>query len=136
MNADPPKILVKGRPLGFFILVSGQLLVGTIHVFFGLLLLTFDASSYFPSTVAYDIYTFFFGLLGLVFAGYLWQGRRVGWIGTIGLSLFVIAADSLTLLNLPSIPGIPKFPALAEIGYSVLIISYLSLRHVRENFLR
>jgi hypothetical protein len=136
MNADPPKILVKGRPLGFFILVSGQLLVGAIHVFFGLLLLTFDASSIFPSTAAYDIYTFFFGLLGLVFTVYLWQGKRVGWIGTIGLSLFVIAADSLTLLNLPSIPGIPKFPALAEIGYSVLIISYLSLRHVRVKFLR
>jgi len=101
-----------------------------------LLLLAFENFSFLPLTVGYDVYTFFFGLLTLIFAVYIWRSKKVGWIGTIALSLFVIAAESLTLLNLPSIPGIPKFPALAEIGYSVVAISYLSLRHVRIKFLR
>ena len=136
MNTNKPQIFVKGRPLGFFILISAQLLVGAIHVIFGLLLLAFEVSSPFSSTVVYDIYTFLFGLLVIIFSIYLWQGKKIGWIGTITISLFVIAADSLTLLNLPSIPGIPKFPALAEIGYSVLVISYLSLGYVRMRFSR
>jgi len=136
MKTKPPQIFVKGKPLGVFILFSAQLLVGAVHVFFGLLLLAFENFSFLPSTVGYDVYTFFFGLLTLIFAVYIWRSKKVGWIGTIALSLFVIAAESLTLLNLPSIPGIPKFPALAEIGYSVVAISYLSLRHVRIKFLR
>jgi len=136
MKTSPPQIFVKGRPLGVFILISAQLLVGAIHVFFGLLLLAFDISMVLSSTVAYDVYTSLFGLLTLVFAVYLWRGKKIGWVGTIVLSLFVIAADSLTLLNLPSIPGIPKLPAFAEIGYSMLVIGYLSLGHVRSKFLR
>lgn len=136
MKSSPHQIYVKGKPLGVFILICAQLLMGAIHVFFGLLLLAFDVSMGFSSTVAYDAYTSLFGLLTLVFAIYLWRGTKVGWVGTIALSLFVIAADSLTLLNLPSIPGIPKFPAFAEIGYSILIIGYLSLEHVRSKFLR
>jgi len=83
----------------------------------------------------YDVYTFVFGLLTLVFAVFIWQGKKMGWLGMIAVSLFVIAADSLTVLNLPSIPGIPKFPAYTEIPYSVLVVYYLSLRHVREKFL-
>ena len=136
MKASPPQIFVKGRSLGIFILISAQLLVGAIHVFFGLLLLAFDISIGFSSTVAYDAYTTLFGLLTLVFAVYLWRSKKVGWVGTIALSLFVIAADSLTLLNLPSIPGIPKLPAFAEIGYSIFLIGYLSLGHIRSKFLR
>jgi hypothetical protein len=136
MKTSPPQILIKGRPLGVFILISAQLLVGAIHVFFGLLLLASEISTVFSLTIAYDVYTSLFGLLALVFAVNLWRGKKVGWVGTIGLSLFVIAADSLTLLNLPSIPGIPKLPAFAEIGYSILIFGYLSLGHVRSKFLR
>jgi len=109
--------------------------VGAIHVFFGLLLLAFENFSFLPSTVGYDVYTFFFGLLTIVFAVYIWRSKKAGWIGTIALSLFVIAA-ALTLLHLPSIPGIPEFPAFAEIGYSIMVIGYLSLGHVRSKFLR
>jgi len=47
----------------------------------------------------------------------------------------VIVADSLTVLNLPSIPGIPKFPAIAEIAYSLLIVFYLLQDNIREKYL-
>jgi hypothetical protein len=129
-------ISIKGRTLGITILIAAQLFIGGIHVFFGLLLLISENLSFLPSMVAYDIYTFFFGLLGAVFAVFLWQGKKVGWIGTVVVSLFVIAADSLTLLDLPSIPWIPKLPAYAEIAYSVLVVGYLSLRRVRNNFFK
>ena len=76
--------------------------------------LRLKTSSFIQATVAYDVYTFVFGLLALVFAVFIWQGKKAGWVGTVAVSLFVIAADSLTLLDLPSIPGIPKFPAITE----------------------
>ena len=68
------------------------------------------------------------GCLMLVFAIYLWRGKKAGWIGTIAVSVFVIAADTLTLLNQPSIPGIPKAPAIAEITYSTIVLGYLLKR--------
>jgi hypothetical protein len=37
-------------------------------------------------------------------------------------------------MDLPSIPGIPKAPALAEIAYSLIIILYLFKRGVRKKF--
>ena len=132
---QPPIITYKGRSLGIVILTAAQLLIGAIHAFFGLLLLAGENLSVLPATAAYDVYTFVFGLLTLVFAVFIWQDKKMGWLGMIAVSLFVIAADSLTVLNLPSIRGIPKFPAYTEIPYSVLVVYYLSLRHVREKFL-
>jgi hypothetical protein len=46
-------------------------------------------------------------------------------LGTISTLLFVIVADALTLLNFPSILGIPELAAAAEIGYSVFVLLYL-----------
>ena len=125
----------KGRSLGIVALTVAQLFIGGIHIFFGLLLSAFENASFIQTTAAYDIYTFVFGLLTLVFAVYVWQGKTAGWAGTVAVSLFVIAADILTLLDLPSIPGIPKFPALTEILYSVLVVSYLLQSEVRRKFL-
>jgi hypothetical protein len=133
---QPPIITYKGRSLGIVVLTAAQLLIGAIHAFFGLLLLASENLSALPATATYDVYTFVFGLVTLVFAIFIWQGKKAGWVGMIAVSLFVIAADSLTVLNLPSIPGIPKFPAYTEIPYSVLVIYYLSLRHVRRKFLK
>jgi hypothetical protein len=48
--------------------------------------------------------------------------------------MFVIAVDALTLLNLPSIPGIPKAAAVPEIIYSLLVLLYLSQTHVRIKY--
>ena len=133
---NKPSITIKGRLLGLVILIAAQLFVGGIHVFFGLLLLLSENLSFLLSAVAYDVYTFFFGLLGLVFAVFLWRGEKMGWVGTVGVSFFVIVADCLAFLDLPSIPGIPKLPAYAEIAYSVLVVGYLSLKHVRRNFFK
>jgi hypothetical protein len=120
-----PIITFKGRNLGIAILFVSQLIIGTIHSFFGLLLLANENLSFLPTTAVYDVYTFVFGLFALVFAVLIWQRKKAGWIGTVAISLFVIIADSLTLLNLPSIPGIPKFAGFTEITYSILIVSYL-----------
>ncbi len=130
-----PIITYKGRSLGIVVLTVAQLLIGAIHVFFGLLLLMFENISFLQATAAYDVYTFVFGLLVLVFAVFIWQGKKAGWVGTVAVSLFVIAADSLTLLDLPSIPGVPKFPALTEIAYSLLVILYLFQSGVRSKYL-
>jgi hypothetical protein len=40
----------------------------------------------------------------------------------------------LPLLNLPSIPGIPRFAAVAEIIYSLVVLLYLSQTHVRNKY--
>jgi len=133
MSSRQNTIIYKGRGLGIVILTAAQVFIGVIHVFFGLLLLAFE-SSIMSTSQAYDVYTFVFGLLVSVFALFIWQGKKAGWVGTVAVSLFVIVADALTLLDLPSIPGIPKLPALAEIAYSILIVVYLSQSHARNRF--
>jgi len=130
-----PIITYKGRSLRIVVLTVAQLFIGAIHLFFGLLLLVFENISLLQATTAYDVYTFTFGLLTLVFAVFFWQGKKWGWVGTVAVSLFVIVADSLTLLDLPSIPGIPKFPALTEIMYSLLVVLFLLQSGVRSKYL-
>jgi hypothetical protein len=133
MTHKPPQIIYKGRSLGIVILTAAQLLIGAIHIFFGLLLFAFEVS-FLQATLAYDVYTVFFGLLTLVFAVFIWQGKKSGWIGTVAVSIFVSVIDALTLLNLPSIPGIPKFAAPTEIVYSVIVMFYLSRNNVRKKY--
>jgi len=114
------------------------LLIGVIHVFSGLWFLTAGAlagsilSAQFP--LIYSIYTLIFGLLTLVFTVGIWLGNSWGWIGTVAVSIFVIAADALALLNLPSIPDIPQFAGAAEIMYSLIVLLYLSQSHVRIKY--
>jgi hypothetical protein len=132
---QPPTITYKGRNIGLVVLVAAQIFIGAIHVFFGFLLLAFENLNFIQATVAYDVYTIIFGSLTVVFAVLIWQGKKTGWVGTVAVSLFVIVADSLTLLNLPSIPGIPKFAGFTEIAYSVLIIVYLCNSQIRKKFL-
>lgn len=132
MNRYPELPTYKGRTIGIVILTTAQLLIGGIHVFAGALLLAFEDLNFIQATVAYDVYTIVFGILVAVFAFFIWQGKKVGWVGTISVSVFVSAADILTLLDLPIIPGIPKTPALAEIAYSLILIFYLSRRNVRK----
>ena len=135
MSNKPPIITYKGRSLGILILTVAQVIIGIIHTAFGLLLLAYENLSSFPATAVYDVYTFVFGLLALFFAVLIWRGNKAGWIGTVAVSLFVTVADSLTLLNLPSIPGIPKFPAITEIAYSIVIVLYLIQTGVRKKYL-
>ena len=128
-------ITYKGRSLGIIVLTAAQLLIGAIHVFFGLLLFAFENLTFIQGTIAYNAYTVVFGVLVTVFAVFVWQGKKAGWIGTIAVSLFVIAADALTVLNLPSIPGIPKSAALTEIAYSLVVVLYLLQDNVRKKYL-
>jgi hypothetical protein len=130
--------MFKGRHLGIAILVAAQAIIGFIHVVFGFWLLSASTVplagiASFGSDV-YSVYAIVFSLLTLTFASLLWLQNRWGWIGTMAVSLFVIAADSLTLLNLPSIPGIPKFAGFGEITYSVIVIMYLLQVHIKTAY--
>lgn len=122
---SPPSF--RGRNFGIATLVVAQYIISVIHVSLGLVL-------FFASPDIYSVYTIIFGVLVAVFAYSLWNGKKLGWIGTVGVSIFVIIVDSLTLLNLPSIPGIPKSAGLGEITYSVLILFYLSQARVRTKY--
>ena len=127
-------ITYKGRSIGILTLTVAQVLIGTIHLLIGSGLLAAKMTSG-EGVLAYDVYTVLFGALILLFTAFIWQGKRIGWAGTIGVSLFVIVADTLTVLNLPSVQGIPAFAAPTEIGYSVIVSVYLLLPHVRTKFL-
>lgn len=124
-------LTIRGRTFGFAILITLQLIIGTIHVIFGIWFLSYPriapflGSGFSTSELIYGGYTLVFGLLTLFFAAALWTRKSVGWIGTLGVSVFVIVADSLTLLNLPSVPGIPRLAAGPEIIYSLFVLIYL-----------
>jgi hypothetical protein len=138
-NRAPPTF--KGRSFGILLLVVAQVLVGVIHVVFGFWLFSgpriepfglFD--SFFFSNDVYATYTILFGIFTLIFTGGLWMEKLWGWIGTAAVALFVIIADALTLLDLPSVPGIPKFAGYGEITYSVLLLIYLFQAHVMAKY--
>ncbi len=139
-NLRPP-LTYRGRNIGIAALVAAQLLVGSVHVFFGLWLLSAQRIEPFSGFLGsasgpniYSIYTVVFGALTLAFAGLLWLEKLSGWIGSVTVAVFVIAADSLTLLDLPSIPGIPKFAGFGEISYSLIVLIYLLQTHVRVRY--
>ena len=131
-------VTYRGRSLGIVTLTIVQLLIGVIHVFSGLWLLTAGSLADFiisaQSPLIYSIYTLIFGLLTLVFTIGIWLGSSWGWIGTVAVSIFVVVADTLTLLNFPSIPDISRLAAVAEIMYSLIILLYLSQTHVRIKY--
>ena len=124
MSGKREPITYKGRSLGILTLTVAQLLIGALHLAVGVTLLAADLSVG-HGIVPYNVYTIAFAVLVLVFAAFIWQKKKAGWVGTVAVSLFVIAADGLTVLNLPSIPGIPKFAAPTEIVYSFLVLAYL-----------
>jgi hypothetical protein len=138
MSNSRTPITYQGRSLGIILLVAVQFLVGFIHVLFGFWLLSAPRIvPFFGSTLGldiYSVYTVVFGLLTLTFTCGLWKEKSWGWLGTVAVLIFVTAADSLTLLDLPSIPGIPKFAGFGEITYSVVILIYLFQKHVRARY--
>ena len=133
MTSKRETITYKGRSISILVFTSVQLLVGAIHALLGVLLIEFGASIL-QTSEAYNVYTLVFGLLVMVFTVFIWQGKKAGWIGTVAVSILVIVADALTLLNLPSIPGIPKFAAPTEIVYSLVVMIYLFQKSVRRKF--
>jgi hypothetical protein len=126
----------KGRFLGIAVLVAVQFIIGVIHVVFGFAMLSgsFSAVAFSVTPLVYSIYTSAYGLLTLLFTYLLWAGKRAGWIGTAAVSSFVILADSLTVLDLLSVLGIPRLAAVGEIPLSMLVIAYLLQSHVRSKY--
>ena len=136
MKRPIENIKVRGRFLGVFILVIYQYFVGAIHIFFGLSMLLgiFSAASYSITPTVYSVYTLVYGCLTFVFTYFVWKGKRLGWIGTVTVSLFVIIVDTLALLSLFNVLGIPKIAGLGEIPYSLIIVIYLLQNHVRVKY--
>lgn len=136
MKKPIENINVRGRFLGVFILVIVQYFVGVIHIFFGLAMLlgNFSLASYSITPTVYSIYTLVYGCLTFAFTYFVWAGKRLGWIGTAAIALFVIFADSLAVFSLFNVIGIPKIAGLGEIPYSLVILSYLLQNHVRLKY--
>ena len=131
----PPSF--RGRFFGIVVLVVAQLIVGLIHVVFGvwLLVASNDASSFiFSLGDVYYFYTFLYGLLTLLFTVGVWYKKNWGWYGTLAVSIFVIVADSLRMIGLPSVPGLPMFAGFGEIPYSIIVVAYLLQSHVRTDY--
>ena len=147
MNKSDKVPTFRGRFLGIAILVGIQVINGLIHTFSGLvlvldILIRMASSSNAP--FIFGVYNLIYGLLTVFFIYLLWKGRRLGWIGTVAVSLFVIIEDTLTVLNLLNFPAILKTAAFGEIPYStcmharalmhLLITIYLLQNHVRSKY--
>ena len=137
MKKSDKVVTLRGRSLGISILVGIQVINGLIHTFFGLALvlgsyIPMASSSSAPSI--FSFYTFTYGILTIFFTYLLWKGKRLGWIGTIAISLFVIIADTLTIFDLLTFLGIIKTAGIGEIPYSLIIVIYLIQNHVRSKY--
>jgi hypothetical protein len=133
----PQKVVsFKGRFLGIAVLVVVQFIIGIIHVIFGFAMLSvsFSVATFSMTPLVYAIYALAYGALTLLFTYLVWVGKRFGWIGTVAVSSFVILADVLTVLDLLSFLGIPKFAAIGEILFSILVLAYLLQYHVRSKY--
>jgi hypothetical protein len=137
MKKPIENINVRGRFLGVFILVIVHSLVGFIHIFFGSILLL---GSYVPlassstEPMIFNFYTLVYGILTVFFAFLFWKGKRIGWIGTAVVLLFVIIVDTLALFDLFNVLGIVKTAGLGEIPYSLFILIYLLQDHIRNKY--
>ena len=133
----PTKVVTfRGRFIGIAVLVVVQFIVGIIHVIFGFALLSgsFSVASYSMMPMVYTFYTLAYGLLVVFFTYLFWKERRLGWIGTVAVSLFVIIVDTLALFDLINVLGIPKTAGLGEIPYSLFILFYLFEDHIRLKY--
>ena len=121
----------KGRFFGLFILAILQFLNGTVHTIIRIFLI-FTASG----ELVYNIYTFLYGILNLIFGHCLWSDKKSGYLGTISVSLFIIVVDISTVFGVSLIAGVPKAEALGEIMYSLFVISYLFQPKVIKQFMK
>jgi hypothetical protein len=126
----------KGRFLGITVLVAVQFIIGFIHVIFGFALLSgsFSIAVFSVTPLVYSVYTAAYGFLTVLFTYLVWTGKRLGWIGTVAVSSFVIIADALTVLDLLTALGIPKSAAVGEIPYSIIVLGYLLQPHVKSKY--
>ena len=137
MKKRQTEVTFKNRYLGVVLLVVNQGIVGVIHLFFGLAMISgnFSFSAY-PTLMSYSVYTVVYGFLTILFTYGFWKQKRLGWIGTVAIALFVITVDSLAVFNVTNFLGIPapNFAAMGEIPYSMLALVYLLQNHVRIKY--
>ena len=131
MNNFTPPVSFKGKYLGILVLTILQLLNGVIHAAIGGAFFVLGIG-----VMSYNVYTFFYGVFNLIFLYGLWTGKKIGWIGTILVSIFVIIIDVCVTLGIQLIPGVPKNVAIGEIVISVAILVYLLQPKIRELFLQ
>ncbi|MBT8171459.1 hypothetical protein KJN74_01115 [Candidatus Bathyarchaeota archaeon] len=126
---------IKGHFLGVFVLLFVQFMIGIIHIVYGIVMITGNFSVAFSlEPLNYSVYTFAYGLFSFLFSYHLWSGKRSGWIGTVGVSLFVIFADLLAVLGMFNVLGIPPIAAIGEIPFSILVLVYLLQDHVKSKY--
>ena len=137
MKKRQTEVTFKDRYLGVVLLVVIQGIVGVIHLFFGLAMISgnFSFSAY-PTLMSYSVYTVVYGFLTILFTYGFWKQKQLGWIGTVAIALFVITVDSLAVFNVTNFLGIPapNFAAMGEIPYSMLALVYLLQNHVRIKY--
>jgi len=131
LNNFTPPVSFKGKYLGILVLTILQLLNGVIHAAIGGAFFVLGIG-----VMSYNVYTFFYGVFNLIFLYGLWTGKKIGWIGTILVSIFVIIIDVCVTLGIQLIPGVPKNVAIGEIVISVAILVYLLQPKIRELFLQ
>ena len=130
-------VTFSGRFLGIGVLTAIQVINGLSHTFFGLVLVLGTYMSMADSsntTSVFSFYTLIYGLLTLLFTYLLWKGKRLGWLGTVAVAVFVILADTLTVVDLLTFFGIIKTAAIVEIPYSLVTVLYLLQIHVRQKY--
>lgn len=110
----------KGKYLSVLVLVIIQFLGGIVHAIIG-----FGLIYAVSGELVYNIYTLLYGIFSMIFAYGIWTGKKLGWLGTIFVSLFVIVVDVSTVLNVQLIAGVPKSAAFGEILISIIFIAYL-----------
>ena len=126
----------KGRFLGVALLVGAQFFVGITHVVVGFIMFLsgFSLAAFSVTPLIYSVYTLAYGCLTLLFAYLLWIGEPLGWLGTVGVSLFVIVMDILTVLDVLHLLGIPRVAAIGEVPFSLIVLAYLVQVHVRSKY--
>ena len=137
MNKIKTDVTFKNRYLGVVFLVVVQSIVGAIHLFFGLAMISANFSfNAYQTLMSYSIYTLVYGFLTILFTYWIWKQKRLGWIGTVTIALFVITIDSLAVFNVTNFLGIPapKVAAIGEIPYSLLGLVYLLQNHIRSKY--
>ena len=137
MHKSDKVVTFRGRFLGIAVLVGIQVINGLIHTFSGLVLVLgsgIPMASSSNSLVIFSFYTLTYGLLTIFFTYLLWNGKKMGWIGTIAVSFFVIIADTLTIFDLLTFLGIIKTAGIGEIPYCLVTIIYLTQKHVRSKY--
>lgn len=137
MKKSKNDVTFRGRYLGILVLVIVLSIVGFVHVFFGLALISGNLhfGSY-STALIYSVYTFVYGFLAVFFSYLLWKEKRTGWIGTVSILIFVIVVDTLAVYNLSNILNVPapNFAAIGEIPFSILILAYLFQDHIRSKY--